>query len=259
MNRPTLPERVVERIRHERYAPRSTQWDYLHLEGLRRGIARALGTLPIACGPVLDLYCGTQPYREMIPWRPVWGYDIDRHFGRADVIGSLSLPFADETFAVVLCTQALHLVDDPPATVREMRRVLAPNGYVVVTIPHIFRREIPAERKYSASGLRELFAGWRELRVDGVGGLGAGIAFFPGSLAGAAARHSSLARRMLPAVALAINGTGVPLDAALRPLASELHRRGAATGELRRNARWARNSSSVSGPASQRPRRKASL
>jgi SAM-dependent methyltransferase len=219
MNRPMLPEREVERIRRERYAPRPTQWDYLHLAGLRHGIAEILAALPIARGPVLDLYCGTQPYREMIPWRPVWGFDIDRHFGRADVIGSLPLPFADGTFAVVLCTQALYLVDDPAATVQEMRRVLAPDGYAVVTIPHLFRREIPAERKYSAAQLRELFAGWHEVRVIGTGGMGAGLAYFPGSLAGAAARHSSLARRVLPAVALVLNGTGMALDVALRPLA----------------------------------------
>lgn len=219
MSRAMLSEPAVERIRRERFAPRPTQWDYLHLEGLRRGLAATIRALPVARGPVLDLYCGTQPYREMIPWRPVWGFDIDRHFGRADVIGSLPLPFASEAFAVVLCTQALYLVQDPARTVSEMRRVLAPGGYAVATIPHLFRREIAAERKYDALQLRALFADWCEVRVMGVGGTGAGLAYFPGSLAGAAARHSTLARWLLPAVALVINGTGLALDVALRPLA----------------------------------------
>jgi SAM-dependent methyltransferase len=214
-----LAEAEIERIRRERRIPRPTQWDYLHLAGLQRGIAEVIDRLPVAHGPVLDLYCGTQPYREMIPWRPVWGFDIDRHFGRADVIGSLPLPFADGVFSLVLCTQALYLTDDPTATVPEMLRVLAPGGYAVVTVPHIFRREIPAERKYTASQLRELFAGWQETQVIGIGGLGTGLAYVPGSLAGAAARRSWLVRRMLPAVALAINGAGMALEIVLRPLA----------------------------------------
>jgi len=219
VSRPTLAEADIERIRRERYQPRPTQWDYVHLDGLRRAIAETLPTLPITNGPVLDLYCGTQPYRELIPWRPVWGFDIDRHFGRADVIGALPLPFADATFSLVFCTQALHLTDDPAAVVREAARVLSPGGYVAVTVPHIFRREIPAERKYSASQLRQIFSGWREMQVIGIGGVGTGLGFFPASIAGAAARHSSLVRRILPAVALAMNGTSLALDKALSSLA----------------------------------------
>lgn len=219
VSRPRLPDADVERIRRERYRPRPTQWDYLHLDSLRRAITTTLEELPITTGPVLDLYCGTQPYRELIPWRPIWGFDIDRHFGRTDVIGSLPLPFATATFTLVLCTQALYLTDDPAAVVREVRRVLAPRGYVAATVPHIFRREIPAERKYSASQLRALFAGWDEARVIGIGGPGAGLVYYPGSIAGAVARRSSLARRCLPVIALGINGAGIVLDRALRPMA----------------------------------------
>ncbi|HEX6536104.1 MAG TPA: methyltransferase domain-containing protein [Gemmatimonadaceae bacterium] len=219
MSRPPLPEREIERIRRERRAPRPTQWDYLHLAGLRHAITEAFGALPIARGPVLDLYCGTKPYLELIPWRPVWGFDIDRHFGRADAIGSLPLPFADGAFSLVFCTQALHLTDDPSAVVPEIRRVLARDGWVVVTVPHIFRREIPAERKYGTSELAALFTGWERIRVVGIGGPGTGLTFYPGSLAGAAARHSSLVRRILPAFALALSGTGIALEAALHPFA----------------------------------------
>jgi len=214
-----LSEADIARIRRERIAPRPTQWDYLHLDGLRRAITETLVRLPIVDGPVLDLYCGTQPYRELIPWKPIWGFDIDRHFGRVDVIGSLPLPFADAAFALVLCTQALYLTDDPVAVLHETGRVLVPGGYLVVTVPHIFRREIPAERKYSAAQLRALCVGWEEIRVIGIGGPGAGLAYFPGSLAGAAARRSSLVRWILPIFALVINGAGLALDTALGRMA----------------------------------------
>jgi hypothetical protein len=49
--------------------------------------------LPVRVGPALDLYCGTKPYEEIIPWRPLWGFDVDVHFGHTDVVGGLPLPF----------------------------------------------------------------------------------------------------------------------------------------------------------------------
>ncbi len=209
----------MERIRRERLAPRPTQWDYLHLAGLHRALAGAFTRVRVTRGPILDLYCGTKPYAEMLPWRPAWGLDLDRHFGRADVVGTMPLPFRSGAFTLVLCTQALHLVEDPAATVQEMYRVLARGGYSVVTIPHIFRREIPAERKWRAADLSRLFAGWDEVQVAGIDGLGSGLVYFPASLAGAAARRWPWARVLLPPVALTLNGAGVLLERVLRPLA----------------------------------------
>ncbi|OCB64050.1 hypothetical protein A5729_23330 [Mycobacterium vulneris] len=48
---------------------------------------------------------------------------------RAD---ALRLPFDDGVFDVVFCSAALHLVPDPIVVLREMVRVLAPNGQVAV-------------------------------------------------------------------------------------------------------------------------------
>ena len=219
MNRAPLPDRVVERIRRERYAPRITQMDWLHLAGLRRALLDAFAELPVRDGPVLDLYCGTQPYRELLPWGPVWGLDLDRHFGRADVLGTVPLPFRDGAFQVALCTQALHLVDDPPATARELRRVLAPGGWAVVTVPHVFRREIPAERRLGAADLRELFAGWAAVQVRGFGAAGSAATYFPAGLAHGAARRWPPLRRLLPPAALAMNLAGLVLETVSTPVA----------------------------------------
>jgi hypothetical protein len=144
------PVRGGDRARETR-APdaRITQWDYLHLSGLRRGLVASLGLVLEEATPVLDLYCGTKPYLELIPWRPVWGADLDDHFGRADVLATVPLPFRDGTFGLVLCSQALNLVDDPVETVREIARVVRPGGYAIVTIPHLFLAE---ERSSDAGG-----------------------------------------------------------------------------------------------------------
>ena len=218
MTRPRLSSSDVERIRRERYAPRPTQCDYLHLAALGRAIQRALSTLREDRRPALDLYCGTQPYRRFIPRSEVWGVDRDLHFGAADVVADGRLPFADGAFTLATCTQALHLVDDPPAAVRELARVLAPGGVAIITVPHVFIREIPSERKLSRDALDALFRGW-ELRIEGVGGLGGAVAFCLGSVVIRASRHWRWLTPLMPVAGLLLTAFGTIFDAALAPLA----------------------------------------
>ena len=167
---------------------------------------------------MLDLYCGTQPYSDLVPWRPIWGYDIDLHFGRADVVGGSHLPFGDKAFDLILCTQALYLVENPDATVAEMSRMLRPGGYVIATVPHLFRRELSAERKFGTEGLQRLFVAWSHVEVVGVGSPGAGLVYYLGSLGMALSRRSSLARWLEPGLAVLLNGVGMLLDFVLAPL-----------------------------------------
>jgi SAM-dependent methyltransferase len=219
VTRPGLTEAEVEQIRRERRAPRPTQWDYLHLEGLRRALEGAFDGLSSARGPVLDVYCGTKPYLELVPWRPVWGLDIDRHFGRADVVGDLPLPFRDRSIGVAVVTQALHMVDDPVGTVEEVARVLAPGGYVVVTVPHLFLAEGDFERHWSVADLRGLFTGWSDVRIRGIDGPGAALAFALGRIAMLGARRWRLTRPLFRPTVLVLNTAGAALDRLAAPLA----------------------------------------
>ena len=218
LDRPPLAPEEVERIRRERLEPRPKQWDYLHLRGLRRELAAALGSHLDLNGPVLDLLCGAKPYARLITRRPVWGVDLDRHFGGADVVATIPLPFRDGAFAIVLCSQALHLVDDPVVTVAEMASVLAPNGHAIVTIPHLFIGEGDLERHWSKRDVRRLFAGWREVSVRGIDGPGVALAFVAGRIAMLAARRSRIARGLYPVFVRVLNGACAPIDALLRPL-----------------------------------------
>jgi SAM-dependent methyltransferase len=113
---------------------------------------------------------------------------------------------------VALITQALHMVDDPAGTVEELARVLAPDGCVVVTVPHLFLPEGDFERHWSAADLRRLFTGWSDVRIQGIDGPGAALAFVLGRIAMLGARRWRLARLVLLPTVLVINGLGAAID-----------------------------------------------
>jgi ubiquinone/menaquinone biosynthesis C-methylase UbiE len=51
---------------------------------------------------------------------------------RFEVADAEQLPFGDREFTAVLCSNSLHHYPDPLQAVREMARVLAPNGRIVI-------------------------------------------------------------------------------------------------------------------------------
>ena len=81
-------------------------------EGAVTGLDRNEGMLEVAASAA----AGTRPDVE---WR------------RGD---ATDLPFADGSFDVVCCQQALQFLEDPPAALAEMRRVLAPGGRVALSV-----------------------------------------------------------------------------------------------------------------------------
>ncbi len=134
------------------------------------------------------------------------------------MVGGERLPFRDLSLPLVVCTQALYQLEDDRSTVAEIRRVLAPGGRLVVTVPSVFRRELAHERKYRRGDLIGLFADFEQVRVRGAGGPGTGLAYILGRLAQGAARRGRVLQPVLPALAVAINLFGSVLDFLLTPL-----------------------------------------
>lgn len=69
--------------------------------------------------PMLDVARSVAPPDAPVEWRQ----------SSAD-----ALPFDDETFDAVLCQQALQFFPDKPAALREMHRVLVPDGRLTVSV-----------------------------------------------------------------------------------------------------------------------------
>jgi SAM-dependent methyltransferase len=213
--RPTLPAEHLEWIRRTRRHPSPTQPDYLVLRVLVAELERALAALEQPLGDVLDVYAATQPYRDLLPpHRSYISMDIDEHYGPQDVLSQEFLPFADDSFDLVLFTEGFHYAPDPEDAVGELRRVLRPGGSVIITLPLIWDYDQRAvERRYTGPSLRELFEGegeWTDLRLGEVGGYAVAWATLSGRiLRGFADFGPSWSRRiggvMLPVASWVMN------------------------------------------------------
>jgi ubiquinone/menaquinone biosynthesis C-methylase UbiE len=137
-------EQMVQRYDPDAYHTRSSL-PIRAIERLRvRAIRRLLDAAPHM--RVLEVGVGGGNVLEQIPGRRV-GIDLSpfilhkahaRLGGRAELVrgDAMALPFADGAFDRVYCSEVLEHVLEPEAVVREMRRVLAPGGFAVVSVPN---------------------------------------------------------------------------------------------------------------------------
>ncbi|HIK14355.1 MAG TPA: methyltransferase domain-containing protein [Leptolyngbyaceae cyanobacterium M33_DOE_097] len=98
---------------------------------------------------VLDVACGTGEFERLIlsenPEQQMVGIDIsDKMLAIAQkklqaypntafsLASVTNLPLADQSFDVVISASSFHYFDDPGAALAEMKRVLKPNGKVII-------------------------------------------------------------------------------------------------------------------------------
>jgi SAM-dependent methyltransferase len=113
---------------------------FLARRSLWKAIARFSGQLK---GPLLDVGCGSKPYRVLFPVSEYIGLDIDsdiaRKRGIADAFyDGATVPFGEDAFQSVLCNQVLEHVFTPEEFVREIWRVLKPGGRLLLTVPFVW-------------------------------------------------------------------------------------------------------------------------
>jgi SAM-dependent methyltransferase len=133
---------------------------FLARRALRSAIAAAA---PRLSGRLLDVGCGTKPYRELFAVQEYVGLDIDSETTRRLAIADLlydgsTFPVPDAAFDAVLCNQVLEHVFTPDAFVAEIVRVLKPGGQLLLTVPFVWdEHEQPVDyARYSSFGLAHL-------------------------------------------------------------------------------------------------------
>jgi SAM-dependent methyltransferase len=125
-----------------------------------------LGLVLGKSGRALDVGCGGKIYETYIECSNYIGIDVmqsghDKSDIKADLFfDGLNIPFKDDSFDLVICTEVLEHAIDPLHLLSEMKRVLMPfSGRIIVTVPSMWgEHETPYDfRRYTSFGIKRIF------------------------------------------------------------------------------------------------------
>jgi SAM-dependent methyltransferase len=130
----------------------------------RAGLAKSISNFSqVLRGRLLDVGCGSKPYRKLFTVDEYIGLDIDSENSRNLQVADLFydgkvFPILSCSFDSVLCNQVLEHVFNPDEFLSEIRRVLKPNGKLLLTVPFVWdEHEQPYDyARYSSFGLKSL-------------------------------------------------------------------------------------------------------
>ncbi len=132
----------------------------------RKGLYRNVSDLVINLnGKLLDIGCGTKPYRNICQVNEYIGLEIDdegnRNHSHADVFyDGKTIPFDDNTFDSILSNQVFEHVFNPNDFLKEINRVTKTGGVFLMTVPFVWdEHEQPYDyARYSSFGLKHILS-----------------------------------------------------------------------------------------------------
>jgi SAM-dependent methyltransferase len=158
----------VEEQSKSRLYPRLTNPNWLVLRR-RREIFRQWMDGFVQVDPVvLDVGGRVQPYRTLLKGKNIRYYAIDLKITpMVSVAGDArAIPFQDNVFDCVICTQVLDCVPAPHKVTEEIHRVLKPGGVLLLSVPSAFPRASEAERwRYLPTGIRQILDGFTQVEI----------------------------------------------------------------------------------------------
>jgi ubiquinone/menaquinone biosynthesis C-methylase UbiE len=132
--------------------------------------------LPGYQGNVLDIGCGQSPYKFLLNDKTTKYFGID--IVEADSFGyhnqditpfdGRNIPFKDETFDAIICTEVLEHVQDFQYLIDEIYRTAAKNAEAIITIPWSARYHyIPFDYfRYTPSSLKTMFSRFSKAEIS---------------------------------------------------------------------------------------------
>jgi ubiquinone/menaquinone biosynthesis C-methylase UbiE len=116
---------------------------------------------------VLDVGSGGSSYSRYFPNRLT--VDIDPARQPEIVADAHALPFAPESFELVLCTEVLEHVKNPSQVISELNRVLKPGGMLLLTTRFVYPiHDAPHDYwRFTRYGMLELFKAWEVIELRG--------------------------------------------------------------------------------------------
>lgn len=130
----------------------------------RRGLAKHIKELsPQITGKILDVGCGTKPYKNFFTYSEYIGLEFDTGIDSDKKLADYFydgkvFPFDSGSFDSVICNQVLEHIFEPQEFLKEINRVLKPNGKLLITVPFVWdEHEQPYDfARYSSFGLKHL-------------------------------------------------------------------------------------------------------
>ncbi|OSZ82626.1 hypothetical protein CAP35_04995 [Chitinophagaceae bacterium IBVUCB1] len=133
---------------------------------IRNGLYKAINSLaPMLQGNVLDFGCGSKPYKKLFTNASSYiGLDIETsgHSHRNEQIDvyydGKTIPFADNHFDHVFATEVFEHVFNIDEILPEIRRVVKPGGYLLITCPFVWpEHEKPYDfARYTSFGIQHI-------------------------------------------------------------------------------------------------------
>ena len=116
-------------------------------------------------GQLLDFGCGAKPYQALFSnTKNYIGIDIEdegQHDHKNENIDYYydgnNIPFDNETFDSILTSEVLEHVPDVDKALKELKRVLKPDGKILITVPFTWQEhELPYDfRRFTTIGLKK--------------------------------------------------------------------------------------------------------
>ena len=163
----------AEREGQERLNPRLSNPSWLVLRKRRELFRRWITQLPESGLRVLDLGGRIQPYRPLLADRVNAYVALDvRPAPLVNVLGrGEDLPFPDDIFDLVICTQVLQYVYEPAKVLAEAHRVLKPNGSLLLSVPSAAIRDADEECwRFLPMALHRMLRGFSRVEIVPEGG-----------------------------------------------------------------------------------------